>query len=484
MLSEINGYAFNTRYELHHYDLGDIPKLENEFSIWDDLYHRKIPKFHYDEDLRILFIPRGYDYLKLEAYIGKPITYKKESNPRKKITFPIMSPPRNDVQKESVRFLSGNEEYKRMSGESQQVLSLPTSAGKTYCSIAACSLLNTVSMIIVGTDDLRRQWKNKIIQYTRLPESAVCTISGRPAIDKLMDAKDKRLSKYAFYITTHTTLRSYMTSNGFYSLNQLFVKLGIGVKIIDEAHLQYLNTLMIDYATNVWKTFYLTATFNQSEKHEDALFQRAFNKVFKLRIAPQDRKHVIHIGLLFSTRSSAAEKLSLKGKLGLNKHLYIEYEIRRQKILEPYQYIIDLFINKMRLEGKILVISPKKDSCDFFKQVTDEMLPGYSTCVHYSGNKVDDFQPYGIIFATYSMLGTGNDIAGLRAIINLEPIRSKRNTLQLWGRLRMYAEDKDTYFVDIADKSIPPALSMFKDRRTLLAELSKQYIEVDMTKKG
>lgn len=482
-MKTMNVYAFNTRYEIHDYDIGDIPSLEKELSLWDDIYHRRIPKFHYDEENRILFLPRGYDFVKLEAYVGKSIVYKKECNEKKKVNFPI-SPPRNDVQKESVRFLAGLEEYKRMVGESQQVLSLPTSAGKTYCTIAACSILSVRSMVIVGTDDLRKQWKQKIMQYTGLPSSSIYLISGRQTIDRLLKIKDAKLNNYAFYITTHSTLKSYIKSAGFYSLNPLFEKLGIGIKIIDEAHLQYLSTLLIDYATNVWKTFYLTATFNQSEQSEDVLFQKAFNKVFKLRIAPNDRKHVIYIALLFSSKANAVEKMSVRGRKGLDKYRYINYELSKGSIVEPYRYIIDLFINKMRLEGKILVLSSKQESCDILRDITSEMLPAYASCVHYSGNKVDCFDPYGIIFATPAMLGTGNDIAGLRAIINLEPIRSKRNTLQVWGRLRMYAEDKDTFYVEIVDKSIPQVMSMFRDRKKLLSEYCKDYKEVDVAKRG
>ena len=481
-MAEMIGYAFNSHYEIRNYHLKDIPELENGFSLWDDIYYKRIPKYYYDEEEETLYLPRGYDYIRLESCIGKPLVYMKESNPKRKINFPIMMPPRDDVQKEAVRFLSGMEEYKRMKGESQQVLSLPTSAGKTYCTIAACSILNTVTMVIVGTDDLRKQWKGKIQEYTRLPNSSICLINGRLSIDRLMKSSDKKLNNYAFYITTHTTLRSYMSSVGFHNLNPLFEKLGIGIKIIDEAHLQYLNTLMIDYATNVWKTFYLTATFSQSQREEDTLFQRAFNKIFKLQIAPNTRKHVIYLGMLFTSRENAIEKMAMKGKKGFNKHKYIEYEMGKRCILKPYLYLIDLFVNKMRLEGKILVLSPKKESCDWLKEVTDDMLPSYSTCVHYSGNKVDEFGPYGIIFATSSMLGTGNDIAGLRAIINLEPIRSERNSLQVWGRLRMYAEDKDTYYSEVVDKSIPSAMNMFRDRKKLFGPLCKQYNEVDMTK--
>ena len=478
-MNKLIAYAFNTRFEIHNYELGDIPRLERELSLYDDINHKVLPKYHYDEDAKILYIPRGYDFAKIESFVSKSIVYKKCPNERKKSSFTVIKPPRNTIQKEAVRFLVGLEEYNRMKGESQQVLSLPTGEGKTYCAIAACSVLGTKTMIIVGTDDLRKQWKTKIMEYTGLPQSSICTISGSQTISRLLKMTERKIANYAFFITTHSTLRSYMKSEGFHSLNPFFEKMGIGVKIIDEAHMQYLNILMIDYATNVWKTFYLTATFGQSEKVEDTLFQRAFHKVFKLSVAPSNRKHVIYIGAIFSTRANAVEKEAVHGRKGLDKYKYIDYEIQKGKILEVYQYFIDLFIRKQKLEGKILILSSKKESCDILKEFTDELLPAYSKCVHYSGNKVDDFEPYGIIFATPKMLGTGNDISGLRAIISMEPIRSQRNTLQIFGRLREYSSDKDTYYVEIVDKSIPSVSSMYRDRKKLLNDLCKKFMQVE-----
>ena len=479
-MNKLDIYAYNSRFEIHNYELGDLPQLEKTFSVWEDITHCSLPKYHYDEDNRILYIPRGYDYYKLEVMVGKSVVYKKESNEKKKVNFTINTPPRENVQKESVRFLAGLEEYSRMRGESQLVLSLPPGTGKTYCAIAACSLLQTKTMVIVSTDDLRNQWKEKIKEYTNLPKSSICIIKGPKEMQELGKIKESKLKNHVFYITTHSTLRSYMNTHGFYSLNPLFEKLGIGIKIVDEAHLQYLNILKIDYATNVWKTFYLTATFGQSEKIEDILFQNAFNKVFKLYKKSSSRKHVIYIAGLFSSRANAIEKESVKGRKGLDKCRYISYELEKGDILKAYEYFIDLLIRKKMIEGKTLVLSSKKESCDILKEFTEQLLPSYSSCVHYSGNKVDDFGPYGIIFATSKMLGTGNDISGLRAIINLEPIRSPRNTLQIFGRLREYSSDKDTYYIELVDKSIPPVASMYRDRVNLLKNLCKQFIPVKL----
>lgn len=478
-MKQMEIYAYNTHYEIHNYVLQSVPKLEREFQSWDDINYKTLDKFYYDEEGRTLYIPRGYDSLKLETLVGRPVNIIRNSNDKKKASYTI-SPPRNAIQKEAVRFLVGIEEYEKMAGESQLVLSLPTGEGKTYCAIAACAMLGYRAMIIVGTDDLRKQWKQKIREYTRLPANSICTVSGQDTINRLLRMRENKIQNYAFYITTHVTLRNYMKSAGFHKLNPLFEKLGIGIKIIDEAHTEYLNIFRIDYATNVWKTFYLTATFEQSEEKEDRMFQRAFQKVFKLVKKSSTRKHHICIGAVFTTKANSVEKISVIGRKGIDKYRYIEYEMGRRNIFVAYEKLLRMFIESMKIEGKILVLTPKQESCDRFKEFTDTIFPHYNTCVHYSGNKVDELAPYGIIFATQQMLGTGNDIQGLRVIINMVPIRSRRNLIQMVGRLREYAPNKDTYMVYLADKSIPSAASMYRDWKKLMNPIAKKIIAVEM----
>lgn len=472
--------AYNTAYVIENYDIGDIPKLESDLSIWDDVYHRRVPKYFYDESNRHLYIPRGYNMVKLGSLTDTKISVMKESNDKTKVVFQLYSPPRNDIQKESVRFFTGMEEYSKMKGESQQILSLPPGAGKTYCAIAACSVLGYKSIVIVGTDDLRKQWTSKIMEYTKLPKSSVCVIVGGKAAQQLMHSPERKLRNHIFYIATHSTLREYMKSNGFYSLNELFLHLGIGIKIIDEAHLQYANTMIIDYACNVWKNFYLTATFEQSAVPEDVMFQRAFQMVYRLKITSTDRKHVLWMRAIFSSKANAVEKLSVRGPKGFDKHKYIDYEMSKGVLKEVFIKLMNWLAKSQRIEGKILVLSSKKESCETFMKIVDELEFGYKTCVHYTGSKVDDLNAYDVICATPLMLGTALDISGLRVVINTEPMRSKRNTIQLVGRLREYAPDKDTYYIEPIDKSLPGITSMLKDREDVLKNIVKDIIDVDI----
>lgn len=477
-------YAYNTHYEITDYELGEFSKLERDLSLWDDVNHKTIPKYYYDEDTKIFYVPRGYDPNILSDHYKCFIDFKPDcSTSMKKVNFNLQSFPRNAAQKEAVRFLSGKNEYSYLYGDSQQVLSMPPGEGKTYCTISALSLLGYRSMIIVNTCTLRDQWHSAFLEYTELNESSIKDLTSVTEIEKLMMPKNKRkLNGIISFLVTHDTLRCYMKKHGVLSLSEMCDTLQIGVKVIDEAHLEYSNTLIVDYATNVWKTIYLTATFARSDNGDNKIFQKSFNMIHKLRIESESkRRHVVYMPYIYKTRPSAAEAVKVRGIKGFDKYKYSDYQFRSGKMLEVLERLLKLFIEKQKIEGKIVLLSSKKESCDTLKTFVEELYPAYSTCVYYTGNKRDDFKEFGIICATPKMLGTAIDIPGLRVVINLEPTRSTVNTTQIFGRLREFAPDKDTYYIELVDKAFPNVWDMYKVRLKFLSTVVKETRCIDET---
>lgn len=476
-------YAYNTHYEILDYNLGDFPKLEKDFSLWDDITHSVIPKYHYDSEKCILYIPRGYDPNILSDHFKVFIDFTKEHTSMKKVKFSLKSFPRNAAQKEAVRFLSGKNEYSHMYTDTQQVLSMPPGDGKTYCTISALSLLGYRGMIVVNTCNLRDQWKFAFLQYTELGDNTVLELNSVADIEKIINKKIRRkLNGIILVLTTHDTLRNYMKKYGVTALSDVFEALQIGVKVIDEAHLDYSNTLMMDYGSNVWKTIYLTATFARSDDAENRIFQKSFNMIHKLKIQSEERRrHVVYIPYIFKSKPSAAVRETVRGVKGFDKYKYIDYEFKTDKLIEVVTHFLSLFIEKRKLEGKIALLSSKKETCNILHNLVEELYPGYSSCVYYTGNKRDDFKEFGIICATPKMLGTGTDIPGLRVVINLEPTRSTVNTAQVIGRLREFSPDKDTYYVEIIDKAFSNVWDMYRVRSKFLSTIVKETMCIDET---
>lgn len=475
--------AYQTHYEITDYNMGDCVNLEQSLAIWDDVYYRNDYKVYYDEDKRVLYVPRGYSADKLSYYFDRGINYVKEHTSTRDINFSMKLLPKNDLQREAIRFMCGVQEYKDTKKASQIVVSLPTGEGKTYCACASMSVYGYASLIIVNTEDLKTQWRNALVEYSTLSYRDICDIESTSQAMKLYNGKKRDLTKHKVYITTHSTIRNIIKNNGGDVLSDLMDRLGIGIKIIDEAHLEFDSTLNIDNYTNVYKTIYLSATFSRSDNREDTVFQRCFEKVFKFcKVNENRRKHVIYIPFIFNSRPSSAFQAMIKGIKGFDKNRYIDYQFTDGNIINHVNAVMDLFESK-NIEGITLLLSSKKESCDIFKQEVEKLYPDLKVCVHYSGSKVDDLTEYDVICATPRMLGTGKDIRGLRKVINTEPMRSKTNSVQLIGRLREYAPDKDTYYVELVDKGFSTVVSMYNDRRRLFSPLVKSLKIIDLTKK-
>lgn len=473
---------FQTHYEIYNYIKGDCVPLERDLSLWDNVYFKEIPKYYLDEVKNILYVPRGYKEQKLRELFDCGIGYARTYNKFSKISYKVTAPPRNDLQKESIRFMMGQDDYRYNKDSSQMVLSLATGEGKTYCATTYMSLLGVKTMVIVNTDQLRKQWISSLKSKTTLSDGNIVEISSTAQCNKMLNCRPRDLNGHIIYIVTHSTLRNFMKEDTSL-LNELMIKLGIGLKIIDEAHLEYSNILMLDYFSEVYKTVYLSATFARSDKDDDKVFQNCFNEVFKFNKKNEEkRKHVIYIPILYNSKPSTCDRTSVKGLKGFNSKVYIDYAIKKEAFLNNIRECMNLYVSK-KLEGKVFILSPKKESCDLLAKFIQEEYPDFITCSHHSSNKQDDLSLFDIICATPKMLGTGMDLPGLRMVINTEPMRSKVNTIQIVGRLREYDKDKDTFYFELVDKGFYQVTDMYKDRSKVITEIAKKVIVLDKTKK-
>lgn len=482
--------AKHTHYEITDYYLGDCPMLEYDLSTTETIStgRRKWiateKYFDYQADTHVLYVPRGYDINKLVRYTGQTVYIDDTCNSPAVCHYTITTPPLNNFQREAIRFLSGKEEYKWTMPYSQLVLSIPTRSGKTYCTIVAGALLEKKLLIIVKSIDLRDQWIDDIINYTGLSNSDIGLLDSSATIEKCRTKLSRKLKNNCVYLTTVQTMHSYLKRYSPEMLNEAIDKLGIGIKVFDEAHKEFRNILKIDYALNVWKTFYITATFGRSAYTENAVFQKCFDKVAMMKKRNEEqRKHTIYLAIMFCSRLNPMEEMNIFQGTRFNRFEYIDYELRERPslLLENMSKIIDTIIIKGKMDGKILILSSSKASCDAFYDFMKQKLPDYSCCVHYDGNKQENFRDYGVICATPQMLGTGMTIPGLRFILNTEPTSSKINVVQYAGRLAEYAPDKDTYYIEFIDKAFSKMEKWYKYRKSALSPLIKKAIVFDNT---
>lgn len=469
----------HTSIVIPNYNLGDNEKIEKMLSIWNDSYFRFDPVgFYYKEETKELLLPRGLDINYLEREFNIPAQINYEPDEFDKVSFRLKVEPRNDIQRKSISFLLGEGDFQYTKKHSQLSLNLDTGDGKTYCVIAALTFFKMKSLIITHNDNIKNQWISSLLKMTDLDEKFILNIEGSSVINKIM--KSKKLN-YKVYLVNHRTIQSYAKKNGWDSITELFKKLKIGVKVFDEAHLEFENLIRTDLHTNTKKTIYLTANFERSQYNENRVFKLCFKNIVKFghETRKEKRKHIIYIPIFFNSNPSLTERASMRGRHGFDKNKYCDYHTEKKIMYDVVKYTLDYFKDK---EGKILLLFTKIMATEIFFNFIKENYPDKTVAVYNSQiteeEKIKALEA-DIIVSTPKSMGTGTDIPGLRFVIMAEPYSSSITANQTSGRLREYSIDAYTFYIELIDKGFPDVLAMYKKRLPILRKKCVKVLELN-----
>ena len=473
-------YVFHTHLEITNITDSELFQLKKRYSKWDETYHRYEPISYYYEN-GVLYLPRGTDIDKLMAllYTRNVIYGKREDKPHTIPVYQFNGLPKSTIQADATNFLLGVGKFGGSDKYSQKGLNLDTGEGKTFATI--CNVINKRlrTMIIVDAIKLKKQWMNEFMKFSTIPEDRLCDIESSDTMSKLLN--------YDVFFVNHQTLSSYAKQYGWQAVRKFISKLGIGIKVFDEAHLFFKNTLMIDFFSNCRFTIYLTATFGRREAY---LYNDAFASVYRFgeeTSTYSDKvRHTIYIPAFFSSNIDIGELYRLTTNHGFSKDRYIEYVIKRDKGHWCLSNMLSLLDEALEREGKVLVIGTTIDSCEEIKKKIEKRFGKDLSVDTVHSKQKKSFESVidnnRVIVSTVKSVGKGLNIPKLRSIINLEPIASKIIFIQLLGRLRRYNPDTDesTYFYDLIDTSIPRCIEFYDLKKPAIEKIVKDIQPINI----
>lgn len=469
--------VYNTKIVINDYILGDCKKLENNFKFYDPLLHKKIDMcMEYDEINKKLYIPRGIDILYIENLFNCTANIIFNGDEKQRINPPKLKyKPRNEIQFNTIDFMCGYNKYKHNLSRSQLSINLITGKGKTFCTIASLVNIGLKSIIIVSYNDWMIQWKNCIHEYTDTKMNEVVFIKGSGSIDRLFIRKD--LDKIKFIIASHDTIKSYASKRGWERINILFKQLKIGVKVFDEAHLNFDNVCKIDFVTNTFKTFYLTATPAKSDEKQNRIFQLYFKNIPSIRMFDKENDpHTNYNAILYNSNPSPIAISSCKNVYGFDKNRYSMYITDK----DNFYNMFNIFLYKALKNKKKNIFYIATNAA--ILKVYDYIKKHFPNIINYVGiytsripkdKKLLELNKR-IILSTTKSLGTASDVKGLQCVFNVaEPFKSKVLAEQAFGRTR----DKDTDYYDIIDLGFRPINTYYKYKKPIYTKMAKKCTE-------
>lgn len=473
----------HSRIEVNNYELGDCPKLEYFFTIYDPVTHSYYMKgLDYDQKRKVLILPRGLDISWLEFTLNGDAKVDNNYDEFDYVSEPIMikNMPRDNEQREALRFILGKAEYHSNSAKSQLSINLNTGKGKTYVTVAAISYWLVRSIIIASTKGIINQWKDRIEEYTDIKPREIYIIEGSNSIERLFN---RDVGQYKIFLASHATLKSYGDKNGWDKIGLLFKYLKIGIKVYDEAHQNFDNILKIDYHTNTYKNLYLTATPKRSAQNEDNIYQLAFKNVPKIDLFKEDKDpHTQYIAMHFNSKPSPAIISGCKNKFGFNRLAYIDWVIDNERFLN-FSYVLMDKIFKLTQDGSkaLIYIGTNKAISKFY----DFLINAYPQYKYQIGiytsiipdDQKEDMLNKRIILSTTKSCGAAMDIHGLKVTVVLaEPFRSEVLARQTLGRTRA----DNTFYIDCVDDGFFYCKSYFNSKKPIFNKYATKCTNIVM----
>ena len=482
MLNSIDDYKMvitNSAIIINDYTLGECATLERNFKVWDPTYHRyNIIGMYYDGVFNKLYLPRGADinYVKRKLYsanndeeVTSTILRENKYGYTKKVL--MKKAPRNDRQYEALEFMLCKDKYSVNNNRTQFSVNLNTGMGKTYCAVGTIAYLGIKTIIITSQTGILKQWKNKIIEYTNLEADDIINIEGAPMINRILSGKSI-LSDKSVYLVTHSTLQFYGSRYGWDCIGDLFKELKIGIKIYDEAHQNFNNTCMIDFFSNVWRTYYLTATPMRSSREENKIYQIYMKNIPSIVLFDGDQDpHTKYISIKYNSNPKATDVVALRGPYGLNHNAYIDYLTKNQRFWIMFDYIFALVYKAggraLFYIGTNAAILKARDRILFnYPELIDDI--GIYTSI--SSDKIYERSKKYILSTTKSA-GAGEDIPYLKySVVMAEPFKSEVLARQTFGRTR----DKDTIYIELVDVGFKQLIAYYNAKKPVFAKYATE----------
>lgn len=477
-----------TPYRLHQ-----VYALEKMLAVWDMqtsrytsfLYEFEAEDEKKDSKLGLLKIPRGLGLDTVKSaldVVGEEYTVIDQTGQYKNYSkisnMEMCFPPKNEIQENSGQFLNNTLYY-----NNQAFLALDVGMGKTYCSTKHVCDVKKTTMVI--SFNLANQWSNKITEYTNLEtgeNGGVVNIVGVQYFEDCVSGKIK--PKASIYLTTINTLHLYQKIHGKMSLQNIVDKLGIGIKIFDEAHNRYLLFNSIDLNMQTDETIYLSATPGRSAKVEDKMFAKIYKNVqsYGSYTAQMNDYYVIRY-VTYDSKSTAEDRIGFKTPRGLSSLKYTRYLFDKYggNLMRVVMYYAEP-IFKENPNSKMLIVTDWIQDIEFIKKWLNKKYPSFSVGT-YCGLIKDKEEKENeltkqIIIGTIGSMQNGKDIEGLQMLFPLTTFSSSIVTRQLLGRLRPL-KDKDVYYFDFADISVPSIMDQRRDRDKVFKLRAATQIEND-----
>jgi len=467
-------YISNNGVTITPYNRKDCSQLEHLTSMYDEVYHKRnevtgfVLKYDDEKDAFITH-QQNVKYIQ-NLFPEYEVEYMKETTSTKiSHEFGLDSSiTPTDIQYDIISKILN------MKNEKEWFVHLQTAYGKTLLSIYLSSIFNYKTMIMCFSVEILSQWMKTIKKKTTFPPDRLLLIDSSKILQGILDDTFD-YKKYDIFLCTPKILTSFCNKKGYDKLNIIFNKIGIGLKIFDEAHRNMANLIKINASTNTRYTLYLSADFGQADPE---LEQKYFKIFYKVPIITPDEKfketmrYTQAVVVEYNSHPTMEESPTIYNRYGFSAQLYMEYQFKKKIIFDVVDFVLKP-IFAIKDKYKILILLNHIEHVDIMTDYIKDKYPNKIVGRFHSKVNAEEKEytkNYSdIIVSTYSSFGTGLDVSHIKYVLSLNQ-SNKIEDNQAAGRARPLEDGSDVFYFMIIDRGFPYCMKKLKTRLQYLNE--------------
>ena len=463
---------FNTFIAIENYSKNS--KLEESLTVRDKVTHQvEWVAYDYQPKKNILIIPKGYSskYLQ-ELFPDKEVYYVERDENVSSISIKADKyPPKNDIQIRALEWLHENSRFNK------KLMDVTMDSGKTYIALKYICDCKKIALIIVHNDGILNQWIKEILKFTNIERNEIGIIKGSKSIDEC-----ENNLQYKIFIASELTLRNIIDNNKT-RLFKFCKNVGIGIKVVDEAHLFLKTICEIDLHTNVIDNIYLTGTAERTNWKENKILSRILPLNYSFNTMNSDyantERRITTILVDYDSRTTTLASSELYNRYGFQlakwATLTINFIDLLINIFKDYYDYIENMLKDRNLDLQHAIFLKTLEQCRLFEDQLKFMLPGITIGMFNSLNEKNkkDALNAKVIITTEKSFGVAID-SKINVIHNFIPISSKASIMQMAGRLR---KNEVSIFLDYTDESIEGCVKSKAIKKAIFKKIALKLYE-------
>jgi superfamily II DNA or RNA helicase len=343
-----------------------------------------------------------------------------------------------------------------------KLVGIQTGKGKTLISLITAATYNKRLMVVVRPMFIYK-WIEDVNKYLDIKPEEIMTVQGSAELMGLLELqRQNKLDDIKVIILSNKTLQMWfklfqehgeaVLDLGYATTPEnLYTYLNVGLRLIDEVHMDFHLNFKIDLYTNVHKSISLSATLDNKDPFIRSMYEVAYPIKYRFKEQEID-KYATATCVVYSIDELPGKIRTTEfGSKSYSHNAFEGYFFKKPHKLERYlkliKYVCDVgFMQDYKQGEKLVIFAFKKEMCLAIAEYLKKAYPSLDIRRYVAEDPPENMYEPDIRVTTLGSGSTGHDISNLKAAIMTVNVDSLQANIQAFGRLRKLKDLTPRFF--------------------------------------